>query len=86
MVRSVTTMTFDTLRRLESFFCKSKEKSIILQVHPDVARRLRGENKNLLDDIIEGNGREIAIESVSDFHIHDTAVLSARSRQEVAHY
>lgn len=86
MVRSVTTMTFDTLRRLESFFCKSREKSIILQVHPDVARRLRGENKNLLDDIIEANSREIAIESVSDFHIHDTAVLSARTRQEVAHY
>jgi Ribonuclease G/E len=83
MVRSVTTMTFDTLRRLRKMFCKSKEKKIILQVHPDVARRLRHENKQQLDDIAKEFDREIAIESVSDFHIHDTVVLSARNRKEI---
>ncbi len=84
MVRSVTTMTFDTLRMLQKLFCKSKEKRIILQVHPDVARRLRTENKELLDDIERQFDREIIVESVSDFHIHDTVVLSARTRKEVA--
>lgn len=86
MVRSVTTMTFDTLRKLRSFFCKSKEKHVILQVHPDVARRLRHENKNLLEDVEKEFGREIAVESVSDFHIHDVAVLSVRTRKEIADF
>ncbi len=84
VVRSVTTMTFDTLRRLQKLFCKSKEKRVILQVHPDVARRLRFENKNLLDDLAERFEREIAVESVSDFHVHDTKVISARTRNEIA--
>jgi ribonuclease G len=84
MVRSVTTVTFDTLRRLESFFCHSKEKAVILQAHPDVARRLRTENKDLVDAIAQRFGREIAVESVSDFHIHDIRILSPRTRKEVA--
>jgi ribonuclease G len=84
MVRSVTTMTFDTIRKLHSLFCKSKEKRIILQLHPDVARRLRTENKELLDDVAKVFDREISIESVSDYHIHDIKVLSTRTRQEIA--
>lgn len=83
MVRSVTTMTFDLLRRLQALFCKSKEKRVIVQVHPDVSRRLRTENKSLLDDVAKEFDREIAIESVSDFHIHDVKILSARTRKEV---
>ena len=84
VVRSVTTMTFDTLRGLQKFFCKSKEKKVILQVHNDVARRLRNENKNLLDDLVKSFDREVVIESVSDFHVHDTKVLSARTRNEIS--
>jgi len=83
MVRSVTTMVATTLRALQSLFCKSKEKSVILQVHPDLARRLRDENKNLLDSLASRFEREIAVESVSDFHIHDIKVLSARTRKEL---
>jgi ribonuclease G len=82
-VRSVTTMTFDTLRKLQSLFITSKEKRVILQVHPDVARRLRNENKPMLDEIAERFGREIEVESVSDFHIHDTKVLRSRTREEI---
>jgi Ribonuclease G/E len=83
MVRSVTTMVAQTLRALQSLFCKSKEKSVILQVHPDLARRLRVENKELIDNLARKFDREIAVESVSDFHIHDIKVLSARSRKEL---
>ncbi len=83
MVRSVTTMTFDTLRKLESLFCECKEPRVVLQLHPDVARRLRNENKDLLDSIAERFGREITVESVSDFHIHDVKIISARTRKEV---
>lgn len=82
-VRSVTTMTLDTLRRLRSLFCRSKEKHVLVQVHPDVARRLRSENKEILDSIAERFGREVSIESVSDFHIHDVKILSARTRKEI---
>lgn len=84
MVRSVTTMTFEALRRLQAFFCDSKEKRVILQVHADVARRLRNENKGLLDALAQQFGREVAIESVSDFHITDFRILSARTRAELA--
>lgn len=83
LVRSVTTVTFDTLRRLQSLFCVSKETRVILQVHSDVARRLRTENKDLLDGIAEQFNREITVESVSDFHIHDIKVLRARTRKEI---
>lgn len=83
MVRSVTTMTFDTLRRLHSLFFASKEKRVILQVHPDVARRLRTENKGMLDSIARDFEREVAIESVSDFHIHDVKILNAKTRAEI---
>lgn len=84
MVRSVTTMTFDTLRRLRSLFCASKEKRVIVQLHPDVARRLRTENKDALAAIAAEFDREVTIESVSDFHIHDVKIISAKTRQEVS--
>ena len=84
LVRSVTTMTSDTLRRLQNLFCTSKEKRVIVQAHPDLARRLRTENKDLIESIAKQFNREITIESVSDFHIHETRVLSARTRNQVA--
>lgn len=83
MVRSVTTMTATVLRQLENLFCTSKEKRVVVQVHPDVARRLRNENKNLVDDIATKFEREILVESVSDFHIHEIKVIGARTRKEL---
>ena len=83
MVRSVTTVTAAVLRRLQNLFCSNRTKHVILQVHPDVARRLRTENKELVDAIAQRFGREIAIESVSDFHIHDIEVLSAETRAKL---
>jgi hypothetical protein len=41
------------------------------------------ENKDLLDNLARRFDRDIAVESVSDFHIHDIKVLSARSRKEL---
>ena len=49
-----------------------------------MARRLRTENKDMLAAIAKDFDREVAIESVSDFHIHDVKMLSAKSRQEVS--
>lgn len=83
MVRSVTTMTFDTLRQLRNLFCRSKEKSVIVQVHPDVARRLRTEDKDFLDEVAALFDRDVAVESVSDFHVHDLRLLNARTRKEL---
>ncbi|MFM1919678.1 MAG: RNAse, partial [Candidatus Hydrogenedentota bacterium] len=85
MVKSVTTVTFDTLRALQSLFCHTREKSIILQAHPDVARRLRTENRAALDEVLASFERELEIESVSDFHVHDVKFLRARTRKEIAH-
>lgn len=82
-VFSISTMTFDTLRKLESYFCRSKEKAIILQANPDVARRLRSDNKHLLDHLAQEFEREVEVESVSDFHIQEIKVLHARSRKQL---
>lgn len=83
MVPSVTTMTFDILRRLQNLFCNSKEKQVILQVHPDVARRLRGENKTLLDEVCASFEREIELEAAADFHIEGVKVLRPKTRSEI---
>ena len=83
MVRSVTTVTFDVLRKLESLFCTTKESRVIVQAHPDIARRLRTENKDELDDVAKRFDREVVIESVSDFHVHHTRFLRARNREEI---
>lgn len=83
LIRSVTTVTFDIMRKIQSLFCRSKEKHVVLQAHPDVARRLRTENAELLDALAKSFDREISVESVSDFHIHDTKILRARNRQEI---
>lgn len=81
LVRSVTTMTAHCLRLLQKLFCKSREKKVILQVHPDVSRRLRGEDKELLDTLAAEFQREVVVESVSDFHIHHIQFLSGRNRE-----
>jgi ribonuclease G len=83
LVPSVTTVTFDTLRQLQTLFCNSKEKAVVLQVHPDVARRLRGENKALLDEIAASFEREIEIEAMPDFHIQDVKALRVKTRSEI---
>lgn len=84
MVHSVTTMTADVLRRLQNLFCDSREKGIIVQVHPDLSRRLRGVNKDLLERLAKDFKRTIRVESVSDFHIHEIRVMSGRTRKEIA--
>jgi ribonuclease G len=84
LVRSVTTITLDTLRRLQSLFCTTKDRHILVQVHPDVAKRLATENKHLLDALAMQFDREIEVEGVADFHIHDIKVLRARTRREAA--
>jgi ribonuclease G len=84
LVRSVTTVTFDVLRSLQSLFCATKEHTLVLQIHPDIARRLRTENKQQLDDLLARFEREMSIESVSDFHIHDVKILRARTRKEIS--
>ncbi len=84
MVHSVTTMTADVLRRLQNLFCDSREKNVIVQVHPDLSRRLRRENKDLVERLAKDFKRVISIESVSDFHIHEIKVLSGRTRKEIA--
>lgn len=85
MVRSITTMTFDCLRRLQNLFCQSKASRFVVQVHPDVAHRLNSEYKDLLDSISQLFKRSITVESMPDFHIHDMKVFRvARNKERIA--
>lgn len=79
-IKSVTTVLLDILRRLKSLFVVNREKRVILQTHPNIAKRLREENLSIFEDIQKEFGKEILIESVSDFHIGDYRILSARTR------
>ncbi|MCA1902838.1 MAG: hypothetical protein LDL53_11595, partial [Candidatus Hydrogenedens sp.] len=79
-IKSVTTMLLDILRRLKSLFVVNKEKKVILQTHPHIAKRLREENMSILESIQKEFNRDVIIESVSDFHIGDYRILSARTR------
>jgi ribonuclease G len=85
MVKSVTTMALDAMRSLQSLFCHSREKSIILQVHPDVARRLNTECRAMLDAIATEYDREIQVEAAPEFHVQDIRYLRARTRKEITH-
>jgi len=79
-IKSITTVLLDILRKLKSMFVVNKEKKFILQTHPDIAKRLREENEPLLESLQKEFQKEILIESVSDFHIEDYRILSARNR------
>ncbi len=79
-VKSITTVLLEILRKLKSLFCINKEKKIILQTHPEIAKRFREENEFLLESLQKEFSKEIIIESVSDFHIEDYRILSARNR------
>ena len=81
MVRSVTTVTFELLRRLQTLFCRTREQHVILQVHPDVAGRLCGENAEHLNRLCAAFDRQVSVEAQEGLHIHDWRVLKARSRQ-----
>ncbi|HOQ89170.1 MAG TPA: Rne/Rng family ribonuclease [Candidatus Hydrogenedentes bacterium] len=81
MVRSVTTVTFDVLRRLQSLFCRTREQHVILQVHPDIAERFQGENAEHLNRLCAAFDRQVTVEPQDTLHIHDWRVLKARSRQ-----
>jgi len=79
-VKSITTVLLDILRKLKSMFIVNKEKKFILQTHPDIAKRLREENESIIEGLQKEFSKEIIIESVSDFHIEDFRILSARNR------
>lgn len=84
MVRSITTMTFDCLRRMQNLFCRSKASRFVLQVHPDVAQRLNTEYKELLEGLSSLFKRSVAVESMPEFHIHDMKVYrEARNGERV---
>ncbi|MGC9054761.1 MAG: hypothetical protein ACP5KS_12870, partial [Candidatus Hydrogenedens sp.] len=79
-IKSITTVLLDILRKLKNMFVVNKEKKFILQTHFDIAKRLREENEFLIKNLQKEFNKEILIESVSDFHIEDYRILSARNR------
>jgi len=79
-IKSNTTVLLDIIRKLKSMFLVNKEKKFIVQTHPEIAKRLREENAPLLENLQKEFSKEIIIESVSDFHIEDYRILSARTR------
>jgi len=83
MVRSVTTMTFDVMRQLTGLFCRTKERQLILQVHPDVARRLNTENRPQLDELLAKFDRTLQVEAAEGFHIHEARLLREKGRVEI---
>lgn len=79
-IRSVTTVMMEIYRKLKEVSVATREKRLILQAHPAIIKRYREEHSDLLTDFHKKTGIEINLESVSDFHIEDYRILSAKSR------
>ncbi len=79
-IRSVTTVMMEIYRKLKEVAVNTREKKIILQAHPAIIKRYREEHSDLLTEFEQKTGIEINLESVSDFHIEDYRIMSAKSR------
>jgi ribonuclease G len=75
--RSPVTVSMEVLHKLESLFCRVRDKNVVVEVHPRVAERLRSEDK----DGLEKFDREIQVEEKPDFHVETVKFRSGRTRK-----
>jgi len=77
--RSPVTVSMEVLHKLESLFSRVREKSVVVEVHPRVAERLRSEDKDGLDEVAKKFDREIEVQEKPDFHIETVKFRSGRT-------
>jgi len=83
--KSATTVSLEVLYRLESLFSSSREKTVVVEVHPRVAKRLQSMDKDALDELAESFKREVRVSAKPDFHIEKMRFRSSRTGRLLKH-
>jgi ribonuclease G len=83
--KSATTVSLEVLYRLESLFASTREKSVVVEVHPRVAERLQSTDKDALDEITKSFKRDVRVRPKPDFHIEKMRFRSSRTGRMLKH-
>jgi len=75
------TVSMEVLHKLDSLFCRVREKSVIVEVHPRVAERLQGPDSDGLEEVKRKFKREVSIEGKPDFHIEKVRFRSGNTQK-----
>jgi len=81
--KSVSTMVYEVQRKIEQLFSQSREKHIIVQMHPAVYEQFAIDDHDIIEDLEATYRRTITIEPYEDFHHEDLRFLSKRTGKEV---
>jgi ribonuclease G len=73
------TVSLEVLHKLESLFCRVRDKSVVVEVHPRVAERLQGADSDGLEEVTAKFKREVLIEEKPDFHIENVRFRSSHN-------
>jgi len=81
--KSVSTMVYEVQRDLERLFNKSREKDVIVQMHPAVHEQFAVEDHDIIEKIEQTYNRTISIEAEESFHHEDIRFISRRTGKEI---
>ena len=73
-VKSVTTVSIETRRKLAQALKKWPRKPLLLYVHPDVARRLVTQDRGAISHLENTYRRKVIIREKADFHIEKCVI------------
>lgn len=73
-VKSVTTVSIETRRKLAQALKKWPKKPLLLYVHPDVARRLVTQDRSSISHLENTYRRKVIIREKADFHIEKCVI------------
>jgi len=81
--KSVSTMVYEVQRKLEQVIYQSREKHVVVQMHPAVYEQFAVEDHDIIEDLEATHRRTITIEPRDDFHHEDLRFLSARTGKAI---
>jgi len=81
--KSVSTMVYEVQRKLEQLFNQSREKHVIVQIHPAVYEQFAIEDHDIIQDLEITYRRTITMESQDAFHHEDLRFLSKRTGKQL---
>lgn len=81
--KSVATMVYEVQRKLERLFTQSREKHVIVQMHPAVFEQFAVDDHDIIEELEETFRRTITIEAHEGAHHEDILFLSKRTGKEM---
>ena len=81
--KSVATMVYEVQRKLERLFTQSREKHVVVQMHPAVFDQFAVEDHDIIEELEETFRRTITIEPHEGSHHEDLRFSSKRTDKEI---